>query len=119
MTTPLQSLVASGTKLWLDSIDPKLVTLSKSQGATGATSNPIIVANIVKSGLVDGMIRELRAKGMPAEEVAWAVTNHLVSEAEQVFLPVFQARTRGFAARLPARCSPSPMRPRQTILQVE
>ena len=61
MTAPLQSLVATGTKLWLDSIDPKLVELSKSQGATGATSNPIIVANIVKTGLMDGMIRELRA----------------------------------------------------------
>ncbi len=91
MTAPLQSLVATGTKLWLDSIDPKLVTLSKSQGATGATSNPIIVANIIKSGLMDGMIRELRAAGKSPEDVAWTVTNHLVSEAEKVFLPIYQS----------------------------
>jgi transaldolase len=91
MTAPLQSLVASGTKLWLDSIDPKLVELSKSQGATGATSNPIIVANIVKTGLMDGMIRELRAEGKTPEDVAWTVTNHLVSEAERVFMPVYEA----------------------------
>src|SRR3982751_5017347 len=94
MTAPLQSLVATGTKLWLDSIDPKLVALSKSQGATGATSNPIIVANIVKTGLMDGMIRELRSEGKSPEDVAWTVTNHLVSEAERVFTPVFEA-TRG------------------------
>lgn len=91
MTAPLQSLVATGTKLWLDSIDPKLVELSKSQGATGATSNPIIVANIVKTGLMDGMIRELRAEGKTPEDVAWTVTNHLVSEAERVFMPVYEA----------------------------
>jgi transaldolase len=91
MTAPLQSLVASGTKLWLDSIDPKLVELSKSQGATGATSNPIIVANIIKTGLMDGMIRELRAEGKTPEDVAWTVTNHLVSDAERVFLPVYEA----------------------------
>lgn len=94
MTAPLQSLVATGTKLWLDSIDPKLVELSKSQGATGATSNPIIVANIVKTGIMDGMIRELRAEGKTPEDVAWIVTNHLVSEAERVFMPVYEA-TRG------------------------
>jgi transaldolase len=94
MTAPLQSLVATGTKLWLDSIDPKLVTLSKSQGATGATSNPIIVSNIVKTGLMDGMIRELRAAGKTPEDVAWTVTNHLVSEAEKVFLPIYEA-TKG------------------------
>lgn len=91
MTAPLQSLVATGTKLWLDSIDPKLVELSKNQGATGATSNPIIIANIIKTGLMDGMIHELRAEGKSAEDVAWTVTNHLVSEAERVFLPVYEA----------------------------
>jgi transaldolase len=91
MTAPLQSLVATGTKLWLDSIDPKLVELSKSQGATGATSNPIIVANIVKTGLMDGMIHELRKEGKSPEDVAWTVTNHLVSEAERVFMPVYEA----------------------------
>lgn len=90
MTASLQSLVASGTKLWLDSIDPKLVTLSRSQGASGATSNPIIVSNIIKSGLVDGMIRQLRSEGRSPEDVAWTVTNHLVSEAEQVFLSTFE-----------------------------
>lgn len=91
---PLQSLVKAGTKLWLDSIDPKLVTLAKEQGATGATSNPIIVANIIKSGLMDPMIRQLRSAGQSPEDIAWTVTDHLVTEAEKVFKPVFD-KTQG------------------------
>ena len=94
MTSPLQSLVAAGTKLWLDSIDPKLVALSRQQGATGATSNPIIVANLIKSGQVDSLIRELRQSDKSPEEIAWTVTDHMVSEAEKVFLPVYHA-TKG------------------------
>ena len=35
--TPLQSLVACGTKLWLDSVDPKEVAVNRALGATGAT----------------------------------------------------------------------------------
>src|SRR5262249_40874588 len=32
---PLQSLIASGTKLWLDSIDPDLISRNRALGATG------------------------------------------------------------------------------------
>ncbi len=34
MTTPLESLVATGTKLWLDSVDPDLVKENRKFGAT-------------------------------------------------------------------------------------
>ncbi len=91
---PLQSLVKTGTKLWLDSIDPKLVAVAKEQGATGATSNPIIIANIIKSGQMDSMIRQLRSSGKTPEDIAWTVTDHLVTEAEKVFKPVFE-KTKG------------------------
>ena len=47
MTTPLQSLIATGTKLWLDSIDPDLVARDRALGATGATSNPIIILSLI------------------------------------------------------------------------
>lgn len=94
MSSPLQSLVKSGSKLWLDSIDPELVALSKSQGATGATSNPIIVANLVKSGKFDKDIAELKAAGHSGEDLAWTLTDRLVGAVEKVFLPVFEA-TKG------------------------
>ena len=50
MTSPLRSLIAAGTKLWLDSIDPDLVKSNRALGASGATSNPIIVADLLKTG---------------------------------------------------------------------
>src|SRR5918911_442468 len=49
VVTPLQSLVATGTKLWLDSVDPQEVLTNRAWGATGATSNPIIVAELIET----------------------------------------------------------------------
>jgi hypothetical protein len=41
MTTPLETLIAGDTKLWLDSVDLDLVVANRQLGATGATPNPI------------------------------------------------------------------------------
>ena len=49
MSTGLQSLIDSGTRVWLDSVDPDEVTKNKAAGITGCTSNPIIIAGIVGS----------------------------------------------------------------------
>ncbi|MFN4242098.1 MAG: transaldolase family protein [Tepidisphaerales bacterium] len=86
----LKSLIATGTKLWLDSIDPDLVVRNRALGATGATSNPIIVSDILKSGKYDRQILELAEKGHTDEEIAWAMTDKLVSDAQAVFLPVWE-----------------------------
>ena len=51
--TPLESLVACGTKLWLDSVDPAEVDRNRGFGATGATSNPIIISDLIKTGRFD------------------------------------------------------------------
>ena len=94
MTSPLESLVKSGTKLWLDSIDPDLVKSNREKGATGATSNPIIVANLIKTGRFDEEIKSLKAGGKDHNDVTWAITDQLVCQAEEVFLPVFE-ETKG------------------------
>jgi transaldolase len=94
MMTPLQSLIAAGTKVWLDSIDPDLVKLNRSLGATGATSNPIIISDLIKTGRFDAKLADLMKQGLDDEGVAWQVTDYLVTQAEQVFRPVFDA-TRG------------------------
>ncbi len=52
----ITSLVQTGTKLYLDSIDPKLVELNLAWGAVGATSNPIIVSGLVRTGRFDDSI---------------------------------------------------------------
>lgn len=94
MTSPLRSLIQCGTKLWLDSIDPDLVQENRALGATGATSNPVIVSNLIKTGRFDRRLDELMNKGLADEEVAWRLTDELVQRAQQVFLPVWQ-QTRG------------------------
>jgi transaldolase len=88
--TPLQSLVATGTKLWLDSIDPDLVKANRAEGATGATSNPIIISDLVKTGRFDQDLQRLMGEGLTDEEVAWRLTDMLVRQAQEVFLPVWQ-----------------------------
>ena len=90
MTTPIASLLASGTKLWLDSIDPELVRTNRATGVTGATSNPIIVADLLASGRFDGQIEDLVRQGLDDDRIAWRMTDQLVRDAQDVFLPVWQ-----------------------------
>ncbi len=92
--TPLQSLVAAGTKLWLDSIDPKEVATNREYGATGATSNPIIVSDLIKTGRFDELLAKYLREGLDDEAIAWKVTDHLVSQAQLAFQDVW-TRTAG------------------------
>jgi len=89
--TPLESLIAIGTKLWLDSIDPELVAKNRAIGATGATSNPIIVADLIRSGRFDNRLRELFTASDNDEEVAWQMTDALVQRAQETFADVWQS----------------------------
>jgi transaldolase len=94
MPNPIESLLATGTKLWLDSIDPDLVRSNRAAGATGATSNPIIVADLMATGRFDGELNRLVGEGLDDEKIAWQVTDMLVRGAQETFLSVWQA-TRG------------------------
>ncbi len=91
MSVAIQSLIQSGTKLWLDSIDPDLVLENRALGVTGATSNPIIIADLIKSGRFDDRIRQLAAKGLDDSAIAWTMTDELVSDAQKVFLDVWES----------------------------
>lgn len=94
MSSPLESLVQTGTKLWLDSVDPDLVQENREFGATGATSNPIIVADLLKSGRFDKELEELLNAGHSNDEIAWAMTDKLVKQAQEVFKDVHE-KTEG------------------------
>jgi transaldolase len=84
----LASLVACGTKLWLDSIDPDLVRENRAEGATGATSNPVIISDLIRTGRFDEQLGQLLDQGLSDDEVAWRLTDQLVREAQAVFSPV-------------------------------
>lgn len=90
MASPLESLIATGTKLWLDSIDPDLVASNRRLGATGATSNPVIISNLLKTGRFDTDIERLIRQGLDDADIAWQMTDQLVRGAQEVFLPVWQ-----------------------------
>lgn len=81
----LKSLCATGTKLWLDSVDPGLVDKNIALGATGATSNPIIISDLLKTGRFDDVMETFFDEGQGDEQVAWSMTDYLVSDAQEKF----------------------------------
>jgi transaldolase len=80
--------------VWLDSIDPELVVRNRKLGATGATSNPIIVADIIKTGRFDDEITKSLKAGLSDHDLAWHLTDTLVRQAQEVFRPVWES-TKG------------------------
>jgi transaldolase len=93
--TPLESIVRAGTKLWLDSVDPDLVIKNRALGATGATSNPIIISDLVKTGRFDRQLAELmHGRGLSDHDAAWTLNDQIVADAQRVFRPVWES-TRG------------------------
>jgi transaldolase len=86
----LASLIATGTKVWLDGVEPENINASRALGVTGATSNPTIVSQIIGTGHFDDRIVELARQGHDDAAIAWALDDELVKSAQQVFLPVWQ-----------------------------
>ena len=90
MSDSIRSLIDCGTKLWLDSIDPDLVRQNKALGATGATSNPIIIADLINTGRFDERLAQFSLEHAANEDIAWAMTDHLVRMAQAEFADVWQ-----------------------------
>ncbi len=94
MTSPLQSLIATGTKVWLDSVDPDFVKTNRALGATGATSNPIIISDLVKTGRYDEQLEHLLLeKGLKDDEAAWQLTDQIVRARKRSSYPYGSKRT--------------------------
>lgn len=87
---PLESLVGTGTKLWLDSIDPDLIVANKALGATGATSNPIIVHDLIRTGRFDAFIEPMIYDGLESTAIAWQLTDRLVRDAQDQFRDIWE-----------------------------
>jgi transaldolase len=90
----LKSLIGTGTKVWLDGVDPADVQKNFNWGITGATSNPTIISGILGKGGFDQRINDLISQGLDDEAIAWALDDDLVQAAQKVFLPVWD-KTRG------------------------
>jgi transaldolase len=90
----LASLIATGTKVWLDGVEADEIERSRALGITGATSNPTIVSKIIGKGRFDGRISELIEEGLTDNQIAWALDDELVTSAQNVFWPAW-LRTNG------------------------
>ena len=90
----LSSLMRTGTKVWLDGVEPDEIEKNRDWGITGATSNPTIVSKIIGRGHFDGRIGELIGQGLTDDQIAWALDDELVESAQKVFLPAWE-RTEG------------------------
>src|SRR5438270_12059895 len=90
----LASLMATGTKVWLDGVEPDEIQKNRAWGITGATSNPTIVSKIIGRGHFDGRISELIEQGLADNQIAWELDDELVKSAQKVFLPAWE-RTKG------------------------
>jgi transaldolase len=95
MPSPLASIIQAGTKLWLDSVDPELVVANRKLGATGATSNPIIISDLIKTGRFDARLAELmNGRNLNDHDVAWTLNDEIVADAQRAFQSVWD-ETRG------------------------
>lgn len=90
----LKSLIATGTKVWLDGVEPNDVKKNRALGISGATSNPIIISDIIKAGAFDDHITRYAEQGLDDDAIAWRLDDDLVKAAQQVFLPVWE-QTKG------------------------
>lgn len=90
----MASLIATGTKVWLDGVAPGDVERVRAWGVSGATSNPTIVAQIIEKGSLDGRILQLIRDGCSDDQIAWSLDDDLVTRAQEAFLPVWE-RTEG------------------------
>lgn len=90
----IKQLTSIGTKVWSDSVEPKIIATALARGITGATSNPIIIADIIKEGALDQRIAQLLEQGLDDAAIAWKLNDELVSDAQKAFAPVWE-RTQG------------------------
>lgn len=93
----------SPTDYWNDSCSISELSYGVEHGAVGATTNPVIVVDVLKKEYKDweGRIRELAAE-MPTateDEIAWKLIEEMGAKAAKLLMPVFEA-TKGKKGRL-------------------
>src|SRR5262249_42030652 len=66
------------------------VIKNRASGVSGATSNPIIVSDLIKTGHFDEQLGRFISEGLDDEAISWRLTDFLVRKAQDVFLPAWQ-----------------------------
>lgn len=108
-TSPMTQMTALGADWWNDSGVPAELAEAVALGATGGTSNPVIVSQAVKAHpeLCHPIIDRLAAEN-PADtedDIAWKLIHTLAIEAASKLRPVYDA-TNGSKGFLSAQVNP-------------
>lgn len=94
-TDKLKAMTQLGAAWWNDSCDPEHLAEAVSQGASGATSNPMIVETVVSSNqdrwlpVVKQLAGEHPEEG--AEEITWRLISEMGRQAAEVLRPVYES----------------------------
>ena len=109
MPSRMQQTVALGADFWNDSCDLKELGHAVQEGATGATSNPVIVATAIKSDqatwvpVLDALIADFPHD--TEDDVAWKLIEAVGKRAAALLHPVFE-KTRGKKGYLSMQVNP-------------
>jgi transaldolase len=108
--SPLQQMAATtATDYWNDSCSVEELTYAVARGATGATSNPTIVGEVLKKEmhLWRDRILEIVAENpsWTEDEVTWKLNEEMAVHGAEILLPVFE-REQGTKGRLSIQTNP-------------
>lgn len=118
---PLHEMsLTTPTQFWNDSCSVEELQYAIARGAAGATSNPVIVLNVLKKEmhLWQDRIQQVIADHPTWTEtdVAWRIYQDLAVNGARLLVPVFE-RHAGRAGRLSIQTDPRLYRNRQAILE--
>ncbi|KPJ76065.1 MAG: transaldolase [Deltaproteobacteria bacterium SG8_13] len=108
--SPLHKMVCiSDTDLWNDSCSIKELTYAIEHGAAGATSNPVIVGEVLgkEMPLWEDRIKEIISEMPTADEdqITWKVVEEISIKAADLLIPVYE-REKGRKGRLSIQTDP-------------
>lgn len=119
--SPLHQTVATTvTDYWNDSCSVEELTYAIENGAVGATTNPVIVGNVLKKeiNLWRDRIRQIIAENptWSEMEVTWQVFEEVAVRGAELLLPIFQ-RENGKKGRLSIQTNPQLYRNAKAIIE--
>ncbi|MDE0767863.1 MAG: hypothetical protein OSB19_05680 [Opitutaceae bacterium] len=116
----MQRMRALGADWWNDSCDINELSDAVSMGAVGATSNPVIVAAVVKGDserwipVLQDLINDNPSDS--EEDIAWKLIERVGMDASKLLLPVYE-ETKGVKGHLCLQVNPKYYRNADRMLQ--
>lgn len=119
--SPLHEMACTTpTDFWNDSCAIEELTYAIEHGAVGATSNPVIVGNVLKQEmhLWEDRIAEIIQQHPDAteDEISWMIIEEAAVKGSKLLLPIFE-REKGLKGRLSIQTNPKYYRNAEKMLE--